>query len=79
VMADYATKMRNLGVNVIGGCCGTTPTHLRAMRKALNAVAGDAISGPPVANAKGTDIETDESRAARRDERRAARRQRVTA
>ena len=35
VMADYARKMHALGVDVIGGCCGTTPTHLRAMRKAL--------------------------------------------
>ena len=35
VMADYARQMKALGVDVIGGCCGTTPTHLRAMREAL--------------------------------------------
>ncbi len=35
VMADYARQMRNLGVDIIGGCCGTTPAHLRAMREAL--------------------------------------------
>ena len=35
VMADYARQMHALGVDVIGGCCGTTPTHLRAMRAAL--------------------------------------------
>ena len=35
VMADYARQMQALGVDVIGGCCGTTPTHLRAMREAL--------------------------------------------
>ena len=35
VMADYARQMQALGVDVIGGCCGTTPTHLRAMRAAL--------------------------------------------
>jgi len=35
VMADYARQMKALGVDVIAGCCGTTPTHLRAMRKAL--------------------------------------------
>ena len=34
-MADYARQMHALGVDVIGGCCGTTPTHLRAMRAAL--------------------------------------------
>ena len=35
VMADYARQMQALGVDVIGGCCGTTPTHLRAMRAAM--------------------------------------------
>ncbi len=35
VMADYARKMRTLGVDVIGGCCGTTPVHMQAMRDAL--------------------------------------------
>ena len=35
VMADYARQMQALGVDVIGGCCGTTPAHLRAMREAL--------------------------------------------
>ena len=35
VMADYARKMHTLGVDVIGGCCGTTPVHMQAMRDAL--------------------------------------------
>jgi 5-methyltetrahydrofolate--homocysteine methyltransferase len=35
VMADYAIKMRALGVNVLGACCGSTPDHIRAMRDAL--------------------------------------------
>ncbi len=35
VMADYAKRMVALGVRVIGGCCGSTPEHLAAMRKAL--------------------------------------------
>jgi 5-methyltetrahydrofolate--homocysteine methyltransferase len=35
VMADYARQMQALGVDVIAGCCGTTPTHLRAMRAAF--------------------------------------------
>lgn len=34
-MADYACLARDLGVRIIGGCCGTTPAHLRAMRAAL--------------------------------------------
>ena len=35
LMADYACLARDLGVRVIGGCCGTMPDHLQAMRDAL--------------------------------------------
>ncbi|WCR10173.1 betaine--homocysteine S-methyltransferase [Paracoccus stylophorae] len=35
LMADYACLARDLGVRIIGGCCGTMPEHLRAMRIAL--------------------------------------------
>lgn len=35
LMADYACLARDLGVRIIGGCCGTMPDHLRAMRIAL--------------------------------------------
>ncbi|MEM1375317.1 MAG: betaine--homocysteine S-methyltransferase [Pseudomonadota bacterium] len=35
LMADYAVLARNAGASIIGGCCGTTPEHLRKMRAAL--------------------------------------------
>lgn len=35
VMAEYATDMRDLGIDVIGACCGSTPAHIAAMRDAL--------------------------------------------
>ena len=35
LMADYATLARDCGATIIGGCCGTTPDHLRKMRAAL--------------------------------------------
>ena len=35
LMADYAVLARDAGVRIIGGCCGTMPEHLRAMRQAL--------------------------------------------
>lgn len=35
LMAEYAVMARDAGVRIIGGCCGTTPEHLRAMRDAL--------------------------------------------
>ncbi|MFZ5961512.1 betaine--homocysteine S-methyltransferase [Thalassococcus sp. BH17M4-6] len=35
LMADYAVMARDSGATIIGGCCGTMPEHLRAMREAL--------------------------------------------
>lgn len=35
LMADYAVLARDCGARIIGGCCGTMPDHLRAMRLAL--------------------------------------------
>ena len=35
VMAQYARNVRDLGVSMIGGCCGSTPKHIRAMAEAL--------------------------------------------
>lgn len=35
VMAEFAVLARDMGVRIIGGCCGTTPAHLAAMRDAL--------------------------------------------
>jgi methionine synthase / methylenetetrahydrofolate reductase(NADPH) len=34
-MASYARKFVNAGVNLVGGCCGTTPEHIKAMNSAL--------------------------------------------
>ncbi len=36
LMADYVEFAANSGVRIIGGCCGTSPVHIRAMRKALD-------------------------------------------
>ena len=35
LMAEYAVLARDAGVRIIGGCCGTMPEHLKAMRAAL--------------------------------------------
>ncbi|NIA68914.1 betaine--homocysteine S-methyltransferase [Pelagibius litoralis] len=35
LMADYARLAVDAGVRIIGGCCGTSPEHIRAMRAAL--------------------------------------------
>jgi len=34
-MASYARKFVAAGVRLVGGCCGTTPEHIRAMKSAL--------------------------------------------
>lgn len=35
LMAKYACIVRDAGARIIGGCCGTSPEHLAAMRRAL--------------------------------------------
>jgi methionine synthase I (cobalamin-dependent)/5,10-methylenetetrahydrofolate reductase len=42
--ADYALRFARAGVRLIGGCCGTTPHHIAAMRKALDALYGAPAS-----------------------------------
>jgi len=37
LMAVYARMALDAGARIIGGCCGTSPEHLRAMRQALEA------------------------------------------
>ncbi|HMX74653.1 MAG TPA: bifunctional homocysteine S-methyltransferase/methylenetetrahydrofolate reductase [Anaerolineales bacterium] len=32
---DYALAFREAGANIVGGCCGTTPQHIAAMKKAF--------------------------------------------
>lgn len=34
-MAAYAVKVYGLGTTIIGGCCGSTPDHIRAIVRAL--------------------------------------------
>ena len=35
LMADYARLCLDAGARIIGGCCGTTPEHIRTMRAAM--------------------------------------------
>ncbi len=44
LMGQYAVLARNAGARIIGGCCGTLPEHLVAMRKALE---NNPIGDPP--------------------------------
>jgi 5-methyltetrahydrofolate--homocysteine methyltransferase len=40
VMGEQAGVLADLGVAVVGGCCGTTPAHIRAIRQVVDARGG---------------------------------------
>ncbi len=77
LMADYARIALDAGAKIIGGCCGTSPEHLAAMRKSLETYGGGARAsialieeklGPVSELAKGVDAAA--AGAARRERRR---------
>jgi methionine synthase I (cobalamin-dependent)/5,10-methylenetetrahydrofolate reductase len=37
-MAEYTKRLILNGVKLVGGCCGTTPSHIKAMRGAIRAL-----------------------------------------
>ncbi|HYQ88623.1 MAG TPA: homocysteine S-methyltransferase family protein, partial [Candidatus Binatia bacterium] len=53
--ADYAVRFKAAGASLIGGCCGTTPAHIRRMKEELarppagtaEEVAADRATAPP--------------------------------
>ncbi|EQB63638.1 MAG: hypothetical protein RBG1_1C00001G1217 [candidate division Zixibacteria bacterium RBG-1] len=57
--AEYAVKFAQLGVSIIGGCCGTTPAHISAMAKALESTtknkASVTVIEPPIVKERETD------------------------
>ena len=47
-MAEQIREMASNGlVNIVGGCCGTTPDHIRAISKALEGISPRKISDYP--------------------------------
>jgi homocysteine S-methyltransferase len=44
-MASYARKFVAAGVRLVGGCCGTTPEHIRVMKSALRVTQARAKAG----------------------------------
>ncbi len=45
-MASFSRKFLKAGVQFIGGCCGTTPAHTRAMRSSLRAQSAQQAAVP---------------------------------
>jgi len=45
-MASYARRFAQQGVRLVGGCCGTTPEHIRQMKAAIKQVnVGKMVAG----------------------------------
>jgi methionine synthase I (cobalamin-dependent)/5,10-methylenetetrahydrofolate reductase len=53
-MGSFARKFVRAGASWVGGCCGTTPAHTRAMRSALRAMVAQDAGETAVANAPAT-------------------------
>jgi homocysteine S-methyltransferase len=45
-MASFARKFVRAGVQFVGGCCGTTPNHIRAMKSAIRALDAQQTTAP---------------------------------
>jgi methionine synthase / methylenetetrahydrofolate reductase(NADPH) len=51
-LAEFSKRFVQTGARIVGGCCGTTPEHIRAVRKAIAAIEpapARRISLPPPA------------------------------
>ena len=46
--AEYTRAFQVAGANLIGGCCGTTPAHIAAMRQALDTPGENNIDLPSI-------------------------------
>ncbi|HLI86392.1 MAG TPA: bifunctional homocysteine S-methyltransferase/methylenetetrahydrofolate reductase [Bryobacteraceae bacterium] len=60
-MAQYARRMLAAGVKLIGGCCGTTPAHIRLLRSEARSVDPSRYarrSGPPTETLEQSETET---------------------
>jgi len=51
-MASYARKFVTAGVRLVGGCCGSTPEHIRVMKSALRVTQARARTGTATAKAQ---------------------------
>ena len=47
-LAAHATRLAELGIDLIGGCCGSTPAHIAAMAKAVQGLPARQIPEVPV-------------------------------
>ena len=48
-LASYARRFAQQGVRLVGGCCGTTPEHIRQMKAAIRQVNVGKLAAKPAA------------------------------
>ena len=58
--ADFALRAKDLSAAIVGGCCGSTPEHVRAMRDALDSAAPDLA--PSAASGGGSGLAVRDTR-----------------
>jgi methionine synthase I (cobalamin-dependent)/5,10-methylenetetrahydrofolate reductase len=58
-MGSFARKALRAGASFVGGCCGTTPAHIRAMRGALRAMEAQEAGEDAVQKQGGTGVISD--------------------
>jgi homocysteine S-methyltransferase len=56
-MAEFARRFVDVGVRLIGGCCGTTPDHIHVMKAFLRAVSGGTMARKPATPATAKPVE----------------------
>ncbi len=56
-MAKYAKRLINAGVKFIGGCCGTTPAHVKLISNAVRAVSPRQRQTSPLGTAVPVSVE----------------------
>ena len=64
--ANFALRAKDLSAAVIGGCCGSTPAHIRAMREALDS-AGAGNGADRASEGAATSLAVSDTRGGVRD------------
>ena len=59
-MARFARKFVRAGVQWVGGCCGTTPAHIRSMRGALRAIGAQTTGEAAMERVHAASVSTQE-------------------
>jgi methionine synthase I (cobalamin-dependent)/5,10-methylenetetrahydrofolate reductase len=55
-MASYARRFIANGVRFVGGCCGTTPEHIRQIKQSVRALSPDAVGRGSARQADGSTV-----------------------